>query len=105
MHSNKNHTSQISDDEVYYGNDSETEATIEKRKWDDDINSEKFLNERAPPTVRVNKEWLERGLQMPRLGENDSTNAKIYNPDDKNNKFADMIFDPPTKELSSFPQM
>ena len=36
---------------------------------------------------------------MPRLGENDSTNAKVYDPTDKKSSFENMIFDPPPKEF------
>ena len=34
---------------------------------------------------------------MPRLGENDSTNAKVYDPTDKKSSFENMIFEPHRK--------
>ena len=89
---------EIGDNDLDNSND-EMEVNIEKKAWDHNINSEKFLNERAPPLERTNRIWLERGLQMPRLGENDSTNAKVYDPNAKKNSFADMVFDPPAKEF------
>ena len=70
---------------------------VKKKRWDADLESEKFLNERAPPLERTTSVWLERGLRMPRLGENDSTNVKVYDPTDKKSSFENMIFDPPPK--------
>ena len=75
---------EIGDNDLDNSND-EMEVNIEKKAWDHNINSENFLNERAPPLERTNRIWLERGLQMPRLGENDSTNAKVYDPNAKKN--------------------
>ena len=86
-------------DNDYSDNNDEEREIAEKKAWDCDLNSEKFLNERAPPLERTNRVWLDRGLQMPRLGENDSTNSKIYDPNGKKNNFTDMVFEPPPNEF------
>ena len=80
-------------------NNDEEREIVEKKAWDCDLNSENFLNERAPPLERTNRVWLDRGLQMPRLGENDSTNVKTYDPNGKKNNFTDMVFEPPLNEF------
>lgn len=70
----------------YYSSDDEVGISpgkavdVETRKpWDADLerDSEKFLNERAPPIERTDKAWLEKG-HLPKLGENDTTIKKSF---------------------------